>query len=146
MAFSVFQPCPWRGPSQASTYLLRICVPMSRNWRRSSLCSVVSALQSSYLTAQKHISPMYIIVNRCVSEKMPDPKDKPVVSKTSWRQKNRLLKKFLCQFSVIQVIVVLEEEKQKVMDSFNSVEDFSPLIPEASSVWLLYVEPQVFKP
>lgn len=77
---------------------------------------------------------------------MPGPKDKPVVSKTSWRQKNRLLKKFLCQFSVIQVIVVLEEEKQKVMDFFNSVEDFSPLIPEASSVWLLYVEPQVFKP
>lgn len=74
LAFSVFQPWPCRGPSQASTYLLRICVPMSRNWRLSSLRSVESALQSSYLTAQKHISPMYIIVRRCVSEKMPDRK------------------------------------------------------------------------
>lgn len=72
LAFSVFQPWPCRGPSQASTYLLRICVPMSRNWRLSSLRSVESELQSSYLTAQKHISPIYIIVSRCVSEKMPD--------------------------------------------------------------------------
>lgn len=64
LAFSVFQPWPCRGPSQASTYLLRICVPMSRNWRRSSVRSMESALQSSYLTAQKHISPIYIIVSR----------------------------------------------------------------------------------
>lgn len=36
--------------------------------------SMESALQSSYLTAQKHISPMYIIVSRWVSEKMPGRK------------------------------------------------------------------------
>lgn len=80
LAFSVFQPWPCRGPSQASTYLLRICVPMSRNWRRSSVRSMESALQSSYLTAQKHISPIYIIVSRWVSEKMPGRKHKQLGS------------------------------------------------------------------
>ncbi|CAF91873.1 unnamed protein product [Tetraodon nigroviridis] len=39
-----------------------------------------SALQSSYLTAQKHISPIYIIVSRCVSEKIPGRKHQQLVS------------------------------------------------------------------
>lgn len=99
LAFSVFQPWPCRGPSQASTYLLRICVPMSRNWRRSSLRSIVSALQSSYLTAQKHISPMYIIVNRCVSEKMPGRKHKRASEHDQMIQlKNFQLKNFLMTY------------------------------------------------
>ncbi len=72
LAFSVFQPWPWSGPSHASTYLWRICVPISRKWSLSSLRSVESMLQSSYFTAQKHISPMYIIVSKCVSEKIPN--------------------------------------------------------------------------
>lgn len=102
LAFSVFQPWPWRGPSHADTYLCRICVPMSRKCSRSSLRSIESTLQSSYFTAQKHISPMYIMVSKCVSEKMPVEEHKETILKHQQKWHRGLRCQIMLQISLMQ--------------------------------------------